>query len=141
MFQANYKDTRLILTETILVFFVVVSFPGVYWKQSLKRILRNNLQGNISRSSFKIKYGGPFLPTLNLKLRRNRIYTMTLHWNFNLIFSKRNRFLLFFLLCFSLVVLIYTNFINLILNCIMNYLVIRLMIFNRPIKKGNLKLW
>ena len=41
------------------------------------------------------------------------------NWN-----QKRNRFLLLFLLSFSYVVLIYTNSINLILNCIMNCLVI-----------------
>ena len=55
--------------------------------------------------------------------------------------QNSNRFLLLLLLCFSFVVLIYTNSINLILNCIMNYLVIRLMIFNKQIKNENSKLY
>ena len=52
--------------------------------------------------------------------------------------NQKRKWSSLFLLCFSFVVLIYTNSINLTLNCIMSHLVIKLT--NVQIKNGNIKL-
>ena len=69
---------------------------------------------------------------LSIQIRINNVtrstlwhYTKIPNWNQN-----RNQFLVWFFRCFSFVVFIYTNCDNLILNCILNFLVIRLTPFD-----------